>query len=261
MNKRASDSVIDSEKQSTRFRAGESDPQSLLECNMNGLYFISLRNKNNKPFIPSTKNYFGGIQVRKVLCDTGCNTFLLPLEEAQLRVVFETFPVESHFIQINSSTNVGGKSPVLNIAKTDGSPFEVSLCQDLISSKATILVKILRFHLCSVDVLEILNSTTYSSNLVSGRDLLVQDSKNHQGRERKSHALLGQSVIKNLSSVRSSKIEFFVDRKLYNIESWKEIEKQTILITSQINLPDCFEDWEDDDNVGLDAGEDYECSD
>mmetsp|Transcript_24493 Transcript_24493/g.22255 ORF Transcript_24493/g.22255 Transcript_24493/m.22255 type:complete len:172 (-) Transcript_24493:5-520(-) len=169
------------------------------------------------------------------------------------------FPDESHFKTITASNNAGGKSPVLNIIKNDGSPFEVSLCQDLIGS--IIYVKSLRFHLCSIDVLKILKSILYSSTILSGLNLLVEDSMNNQDRKRKTNAILGQSITKNLSSLRSSNIEFYVDRSTYKIDSWNEIERQSILILDRISFPDCFEDWQDDENIGLDAGVEYECSD
>jgi hypothetical protein len=247
-----------------RHRSSGSDPQPILDCKREGLFFISIRNNHNKPFIPSTKNYFGGIQVRKVLCDGGCTSFLLPLEENQLEIVFNTFSSDSHFIEIKWSKNVGGKSPVLVITKQDGSSFPVKLCQDIINNDATIHVPFLRFHLCSEDVCTILDSLSFVNRLTSSRQgiqNLTDDSDAHNGRGRKSHALLGQSIMKQFASMRSSKIEFFVNRAIYQISSWEEIERQTILIRSLLKLPDDFEDWEDDDNVGLDSGEDYECDD
>jgi hypothetical protein len=48
----------------SRPRAGESEPQSMLtDRNLTGLIFISKINHKNRCFIPSTKNYFSGIQV------------------------------------------------------------------------------------------------------------------------------------------------------------------------------------------------------
>ena len=72
-------------------RSEGSNPQSLLtDISTEGLLFISKVNKVGRNFIPSTKNFFGGIQVRKVLCDTGCSTTLLPIEEGRVRELFET---------------------------------------------------------------------------------------------------------------------------------------------------------------------------
>ena len=98
------------------------NPQPLLtDISTEGLLFISKINKVGRGFIPSTKNFFGGIQVRKVLCDTGCSTTLLPIEEGRVRELFETYTAKSSIITIGGSSNVGGHSPVLHIERKDGS--------------------------------------------------------------------------------------------------------------------------------------------
>ena len=97
-------------------RSEGSNPQPLLtDISTEGLLFISKINKVGRSFIPSTENFFGRIQVRKVLCDTGCSTTLLPIEEGRVRELFETYTAKSTIITIGGSSNVGGQSPVLHI--------------------------------------------------------------------------------------------------------------------------------------------------
>jgi hypothetical protein len=79
-------------KVSQRSHSNESKRSMLADCSLEGLVLISKINHRNRSFIPSSKNYFGGIQVKKVLCDTGCSTCLLPLEENQIDDIFLEFP-------------------------------------------------------------------------------------------------------------------------------------------------------------------------
>ena len=62
-----------------RPRAPSSDPQPLIEILPNGIVFFSLMNSKKNYFVPSTKNYFGGMKVAELKSDSGCNTMLLPI--------------------------------------------------------------------------------------------------------------------------------------------------------------------------------------
>jgi hypothetical protein len=70
--------------------------------------------------------------------------------------------------------------------------------------------------------------------------------------------LLGMSALKKLSSVRYSSIELFIDPREYILPAWREISCQTENLLEQIKLPECFDDWEDDDKFGCDDAEDFE---
>jgi hypothetical protein len=119
----------------SRPRAGESEPQSMLtDCNLTGSIFISKINHKNRCFIPSTRNYFGGIQVKMVLCDTGCSTILLPLEEDQITDIFLKFCMDDFIISVARSSNAAGVSSFLRIKHKDTPNFELKLCQDLVSN-------------------------------------------------------------------------------------------------------------------------------
>ena len=241
-------------------RSEGSNPQSLMtDISTEGLLFISKVNKVGRNFIPSTKNFFGGIQVRKVLCDTGCSTTLLPIEEGRVRELFETYTAKSSIITIGGSSNVGGHSPVLHIERKDGSKFDVKLCQDLVSSPEVLTLPRLRFSLCSADIQTILQESDLSARLSKyGLVRLIEDKTSHPKRARRTHALLGQTVISNTSSVRYSNVEFFVVNQQYPLTDWVTLHEDTLKLLEQINLPESFDEWEDDDNIGQNDGEDYD---
>lgn len=268
---------IDDSYEPNKKQRCEIDPQQVLKnIRLDGLYFISKINHKNRSFIPSTKNYFGDWQVRKVLVDTGCSTYLLPIQEGQLSEFFKTFsstsastfpppststPEEFTFT-VGVSITAGGKCPVLKVMEANGKDFHVKLCQDLVGNNSLISIDTLRFSLCSEDIDAILNTPEYTNLLTEvGLDILKTDLQNHPNRERRSHALLGTFVLKEMSCVRVTTIEFFVDAKVYDLPNWKTLRRETDKIIEQIELPTNFDEWEDDDNIGLDDGVDYECDD
>jgi hypothetical protein len=58
------------------------------------------------------------------------------------------------------------------------------------------------------------------------------------------------SVLKKLSSIRYSSIEYYVDPKKFKLTSWPELSAETKKILEQVKLPKRFEEWEDDENYG-----------
>jgi hypothetical protein len=138
--------------------AGEISHSISHDCDLTGLVFISRIEEKNKCFIPSTKNYFGGIQVRKVLCDYGCSTTLLPLEEDQIISLFLNFPMEDFLISVVEMSSSAGRSSVLRIEYIDFKDFHVKLCQDLVGNCVSMSVEVLAFSLCSSDIKTILQT-------------------------------------------------------------------------------------------------------
>jgi hypothetical protein len=99
----------------------------------------------------------------------------------------------------------------------------------------------------------------FSSHLrISGSaEIAKLESSLDRGIARRSHALLGQSVLKELSCIKSSTVEFYVRAELYTPITWKDVEIDTKRLLAQLVLPDAFEEWEDDDNLCHDEMEDY----
>eukprot|EP01041_Mallomonas_annulata_P004302 gene4302-8554_t len=152
------------------------NPQ-LTEVNLDGLIFIAKINKKNDFFLPSAYNYFGGVRVSKVLCDTGMD--------------------------------IGGGSPVLLVEEIRRVKFSVELCTDIIGHNCNnIHIDRVRFSLCSEDIKPIVETPAICVRLLPGKiEMLSNDLKTSPSCL---HALLGQSILRMVSSFRFSSIEYFV---------------------------------------------------
>jgi hypothetical protein len=252
-------SEVDDYDCTSRSRANSSEGQLLLkDIKTTGLVFVSKINHRNRCFIPSVKNYFGGVQVKKVLVDSGCSTILLPVAKNELEGLFDMFPNDRYTWRVGGSTGVGGGTKVLLVESVDRVKFEVKLCQDIIGHPHSVCVQTLRFSLCSEDAGTILRNPDMVTRFGTKAKSTLEEYANSSA-PRRSHALLGQSVLKQLSCVKHSRVEFHVDPAHYEISSWNEVSCDTSRLLEQIILPDDFEDWEDDDNLCHDENEDYEC--
>jgi hypothetical protein len=239
-------------RQKTKKSKRESDPKENLGL-PEGIKFITIVNRKDRCFIPSTKNYFGGFKVSKVLVDTGCSSILLSLEENELIQLTSKFPEPQNYWTIGGSIGVGGGSPVLLITST--SDHEVKLCQDIIEP-APILIKTLRFSLCSDDINQLVNNRVYHS-LLSDASRAKLSAYSTITLNRRHHALLGQSVLKLFSCFKHSDIEFYVDSVLHMDSTLRVFFKLTRELHSNLSLPNDFNDWEDDDDLCHDEGEGY----
>ena len=74
------------------------------------------------------------------------------------------------------------------------------------------------------------------------------------------HALLGKSVISNTSTVRYSNVEFFVVYQQYPLTDWVTLHEETLKLLEQINMPESSDEWEENDNIEQNNGEDYDPS-
>ena len=243
-----------------RFHSNTSEPESMLaDCALDGVALVSKINMRNRTFIPSSKNYFGGIQVKKILCHTGCSNCLLPLEEDQIDAVFLKFPGDDFMITIGRSQKAGGESCILKIRGKDKVDFEVKFCQDIIGNRVSVTIDLLRFALCSSDVKKILETPALLQRLSQhGTASLREDAANYPNRLRRTHALLGMSVLRKMSSVRYSTFEYFVNPQQYILKSWRDMSGETENLIEQIKLPDGFNYWEDDDKLGCEDTEEFE---
>lgn len=229
----------------------------LTDIKMDGLLFVSKINHRNRCFIPSTKNYFAGVQVKKVLVNSGCSSILLPIAENSLHSLFQQFPSDQFIATIGGSIGVGGGSLVLLFYSKNRRGFEVKLCQDIVGHSKALTVKNLRFSLCSEDSQRILDTTDLRDRFGSAEIKKLRSSLDRTI-ARRSHALLGQSVLKELSCIKSSTVEFYVRAELYTPITWTEVEADTRRLLAQLILPDAFEEWEDDDNLCHDEMEDFD---
>jgi hypothetical protein len=91
MSKRKIESAMGTEEDNGRTRCNSKEQNVLTDVKMAGLIFVSKINHRNRCFIPSTKNYLAGVQVKKVLVDSGCSSILLPIEENSVDSLFQRF--------------------------------------------------------------------------------------------------------------------------------------------------------------------------
>lgn len=263
-----------------RKRAGSSSPQQMMRNIPEGLVFISLMNKNYRYFVPSTKNYFGGIKVSKVLCDSGCSSLLLPIcSPDELDRIFELHGRTCTFT-ISESVGVGGVTLCLMVKSRGLSAnMEVQLCCDVLGKNNSIMVDYLRFSLCSQDIADLLAKySNYFSNVDLYR-LSMEHEKSeeikriqakyiwHEKEEdeedvlsendddvvkRREYALLGQKIMRGLCCIKHMNCELYVDAALYILPiSVEALESQMRDLRDQLHkrLPMDFNDWEDDDFV------------
>ena len=66
---------------------------------------------------------------------------------------------------------------------------------------------------------------------------LATDLETNPDRKRRTHALLGQSILRQVSSVRVTKVEFYVDPSKYPLETCDNLRRETASLTQQIKSP------------------------
>lgn len=120
-----------------------------------GVKAVFFENKRKRFFISSTKNTFGGFQIRTCMHDSGCNTHLLPIvSEEALSELLKLYNPRSldYIFGFFVNNGVSGQHAIMTIKKRDQSNFSVRLCQDILGAKETAQLPTLRFYLCSFDI-------------------------------------------------------------------------------------------------------------
>lgn len=234
------------QKVTTRQRSSSSEPQMVLQNVPHGVEFISLMNRRKRFFLPSSKNSFGGVRVRKVLCDSGCSSLLLPIENPDImKEIFSKFD-EGYTFSVSESANVSGHSVCLVIeSQSPTDNFKVNLCEDIMGA-SNILIKRLRFALCSDDI-----DTIKETYIERFRQLDRQRIFSGTGPlKRRTHALLGQDIMFDFCLIKYRRVELYVNPKYYKFpKNFEELQDQMESMENQLRkvLPECFDDWEDDD--------------
>jgi len=263
----------------TRPRANSSIPQPMMRNIPEGLVFISLMNKNYRYFVPSTKNYFGGIKVSKILCDSGCSSLLLPINSPEdLDRIFFLHGRTCSF-SISESVGVGGTTLCLMVRSRGLSAnMEVQLCCDVLGEARPIMVEYLRFSLCLKDIADLVNKYAEKFSDLDLYRLTLEYNKSYEirkiqtkyeskkgeeseeeealqendGIKRREYALLGQKIMRGLCCIKHLNCELYVDAAVYQLPAnVQALENQIRELRDQLNkrLPMDFNDWEDDDFV------------
>lgn len=125
------------------------------------------------------------------------------------RSVDHQFPFTDYDWEIGRSKGVASHSLTLRITHCLlGSSIDVNLCKDLLLDEQTVCkIDFLRFHLCLEDIVDLSqNGMIYDSLGETSKGLIDASLKatrasdyNHDG-SRRTHALLGQAVLRNLTS-------------------------------------------------------------
>eukprot|EP01038_Epipyxis_sp_PR26KG_P009176 gene9176-12374_t len=202
-------------------------------------------NNKKKFYLPFIDNFFGPIQVEKIMIDTRCNSLLLNFKESyQINDLITTYPsshqsrkMTDYRWRIGKSSCVGEIFPVLIIEmKPSQECFNVSLMTGLGGG---------------------LLETIFEQDDI---DTLVQQAVGDILKRRK-HALLGQDILQKYSCIRHDRVELYIDAlKMEGKFDWVDITECCLAAvnSSKEHIPDGFEDWDDDDmaNVFFEGFED-----
>lgn len=224
-----------------------------------GLKFFSIVNRRGRGFIPSTKNYFGSIQVSKVLCESGCSTVLIPIETPSvLNQIFIDFNDSNLYrFAIGHSTGVGGRSLCLKVSKHGYKRvFSVLLGEDILGEE--LQLEYLRFSLSGDDIRAIVNTPQFFARFYDNDQRQLSNAKDYTT-PRRSHALLGQLALYPLSSMKHDGCEMFFDASKFpfpaNLTALVGMVANLSAQARHEGLPERFDDWEDD-NLNFDDDED-----
>jgi hypothetical protein len=176
--------------------------------NLKGVALVARKfKKDPQLFIPSTMNFFAGLQYEKVKVDDGADGVLLFIPPRNkfpnfLGNLTEKFPNETfRLVEINAISN---KVPALEITST--SAFSMTLCTDIIPQNVRRKIPFhgLRFALCGEDIRKIVDRN--QPHLVSLKRKIIASDTIGKAQDwlsrgfnapRRTHALIGQSVINN----------------------------------------------------------------
>ena len=209
------------------------------------IFLVALRNKKNRFLLPSQENYFGGLRIEAVMLDTGCNSLLCPIaNEHTLSEMCKLFPKETYLWTIEESRGVQSKSLTLEIKKRSEAPITLELEKNLITSKSE--VARLRFHLSAEDI----TNTVLRDNLAPNYIEKLKTAEATYTVQRRSHALIGQSLLKGRALVQFGDMAIVVDAERYPqfpinpLQDDQEFVKQN----SKETKPETWDDLEDNDH-------------
>lgn len=185
-----------------------------------GLRFIATKPKK-EIFIASTKNTFGGIQFRKVKVDSGADGLLLYFPDDQAILDFDAkFCSEQYIVETNTGSGVTSPIYYVTVKLQTLKPFRIRLCCDLLPNSAPFAVGILKFVLTYKDVHFIhdnagcvnLRKWLKDSNSYGIIEALIL--RSNFAPRRRTHVLLGQTILELLSSHEHDRFMIAYDHRL-----------------------------------------------
>lgn len=232
--------------------------KEMFHVQLTGVVLLARMNKKRRFFLAGRENKFGEINVEAVMIDSGCNSLLLPLRKGEISQLSVDFPPKSFHWQIASSTGVSSQCLCLKITAKVGE-IPVTLCKDLLKADQTGIstafqVRFLRFHLCSEDLRDILETEHVLQILFPQYEETIREfiSLGHVI-PRRTHALLGQELLSQYSSFQHGKVIAVVDPRHFLLCSWEQItDLEGYIFAHEATLPENFNDLEDEDHEGDD---------
>ena len=245
-----------------RDRSLSSDAKPYLPDLPMGIAFFSLMNRKKHLFIPSTKNYFGGVKISELKCDSGCNSMLLPLTSFQ--EIFSKFPQTDYRFGIRGGEGTAGKTLALSIEHRGvGKSFSVEIAKDLMQNPINLTTSRLRFSLCEEDKNCILSTEKFKEVFVPV-DLKKLQETCISTQARRHHGLIGQMILEKFASLKYVGCELYLDPTIFVLpRNFEALEKiiGSINLHLNVHLPEGFDDWEDDDFEYEDDEHDFDDSD
>jgi len=213
------------------------------------------------------------------MCDSGCNSLLLPLKNGELSELLKLFPRKTHTYRISVGSGVALQALVLRIESSTGK-IEVKLN----GSSVIVYVSTLRFHLSESVIQELVsrakefglpdkNVQTIQEviKLNGALDKFFEDRENKnrkpsspgkplttRNKTERKHALLGQSLLGSVYCTMQVNGIFLAVNEKYNFDLLPETV-QLIKETAgqmRVTFPE-FDDLEDEDHDGDDEYESY----
>jgi hypothetical protein len=220
-----------------------------------GCQFVFLRNSRMRFFIPSTKNYFGGFQVKTCLHNSGCSSHLIGLQDivAVDKVLTDFTPSSRTFLHdFVSATGVTGTHVVWTI-KNFHKDMDIRLCTDLFPQNSKIHVEHLRFYLCSEHIEHLLRSP--SLTVIQKAKLTHLQSTVTPNTKCRKHTLIGQDILKKFPSISFENVIACVIPGQISTNVWDVMESLQLIFLGkefQALLPTDFNSLESDDFVASD---------
>lgn len=183
-----------------------------------------------------------------------------PEEMAAVLDIFRCLPTKFK-VEIGRSRGVGGESLVLLIKSINHvALFNYKLCDGLLPLlKTTCTTSTIRFAMCSEDIAIVLQTKKLCGIFCEDDVRTLQDA-NKSGviMARRTHALIGQSIMQKFDSVQIGTVTLhFLGDAASLYLGWQHLRKLAEKIIKDMQMPEDFDFWEDDENVSSDDSDYY----
>ena len=210
-----------------------------------GVRIVALKTTTNQLFIPSTKNYFAGIQVKKVKIADGADSVLLFISDWQMLNQLDLkFPAQGGYdFALSQGTGISSKFPLLAVSnRSPHAKFSVKLSTDILPNNrsSTLSLETLKFALCSEDIRDLFrNRCVTLKGRLSQRDFVLLTrwaNSSTANISRRTHALLGQKIISQYSNYEyRTGVRMWIDESVFNSnQSFDDVRRLNLDIKRQL---------------------------